>query len=847
MRKSIPAWLKILAAAALVLPACGIFTPRQSPTEIPTTAPIQAPVATQESPTQAPEPTSAAVAPPASGSQPAHITGTFTYTNDIITTYYVEQMVALIDMYGFITRNKEWVLPTNSQVLGYLKIDQQNKKGTYELDLPELPEGQANKFGNSTGEGVQVFSVVYWPNQAGGPFSEGDDKSKGWPTYLASVVTDSGNKDEVTGGKLVVWSPDANEQFPTGFGTDGLLFTKDDPMGPLPAGYSIINLDEKPFGIERNANPQITLYEPKDAAIKDYSKQNYTDAFKSLVDFLRKEYAFNDIPGKAPEWDTVYNQIAPKVAAAQQNQDPAAFYQAIQEFTLAFKDGHVGLDGGQVGNQVFAKQTQGGFGLGMRELDDKSIIATFILAGGPADKAGIKLGAQITQFNDKPIGDALSAVQLPSPFSMDIERRYQQLRYLVRVPLGTQAKFTFINPKTTASQTANLTAIAESDSARATSLFKGFDPNALPVEYKILPSGAGYVKINSNYDDLNLIIRLFQRALKTFQDNQVPGIIIDLRQNSGGAPLGLAGFLTTQTINLGQLEYYSEKTGKFEPENPRDTFDPMDEQYTFKKEAVLVSMGCASACELEAYGFSQVPGMMVVGQTPSSGTEAEVARGQFLLPEGMSMQAPTGRFITSDGKLFLEGQGVVPTLRVPINAENALSSDDVVLKAAEDAVTKPEGAGVAPSGPPTISSTDQSKALLQKGTSALEDLAKEKYSDTSQAGKTYTFTISLDKSQPLLWLNGWCASTAAVLEDNFKHIALKFTLDGKDVPTEKFASFDFDSNGDRCRYYIAGLDQWPGGEHHLSVDVTFNQVINDGTADYPKGTHTYAYTVFVKP
>ena len=36
-----------------------------------------------------------------------------------------------------------------------------------------------------------------------------------------------------------------------------------------------------------------------------------------------------------------------------------------------------------------------------------------------------------------------------------------------------------------------------------------------------------------------------------------------------------------------------------------------------------------------------------------------------------------------DGSLFLEGQGVQPTLRVPITAANVLASDDAVLQAAE--------------------------------------------------------------------------------------------------------------------------------------------------------------------
>jgi len=109
----------------------------------------------------------------------------------------------------------------------------------------------------------------------------------------------------------------------------------------------------------------------------------------------------------------------------------------------------------------------------------------------------------------------------------------------------------------------------------------------------------------------------------------------------------------------------------------------MLEQYRFDKMVLLVGQACYSACELESYGFSQVPGMQVVGQTPSAGVEAEVARGQFVLPEGMSLQVPTGRFTLPDGSLFLEGQGVPLTVKVPVDQTTALSSDDIVLQTAE--------------------------------------------------------------------------------------------------------------------------------------------------------------------
>jgi hypothetical protein len=148
--------------------------------------------------------------PTLNGGGPTEITGTFSYTNDIITTYYVENAVALVDMYGFVKRDLNWTIPVDSQTLGFLQIDPQSKTGKYSLELPARPLAQMVDVGRDGGKGVQIFAVSWWPNLAGGPFLEGDDPMKGWPNYLASVITNSDNQDEVIGGNLVVWSPDAN-------------------------------------------------------------------------------------------------------------------------------------------------------------------------------------------------------------------------------------------------------------------------------------------------------------------------------------------------------------------------------------------------------------------------------------------------------------------------------------------------------------------------------------------------------------------------------------------------------------------------------------------------------------
>jgi C-terminal processing protease CtpA/Prc len=98
---------------------------------------------------------------------------------------------------------------------------------------------------------------------------------------------------------------------------------------------------------------------------------------------------------------------------------------------------------------------------------------------------------------------------------------------------------------------------------------------------------------------------------------------------------------------------------------------------------LLIGPGCSNACELEAYALSKIPGLIVVGQSPSAGVLSDVAGGQFLLPEGFSLQFPTGRFVLPNGEILLEGQGISPTVRIPIDETTVLSNEDVVLNAAE--------------------------------------------------------------------------------------------------------------------------------------------------------------------
>src|SRR5690606_24878507 len=136
----------------------------------------------------------------------------------------------------------------------------------------------------------------------------------------------------------------------------------------------------------------MTLHEPDDVALKDFSEDSYTEAFDKMFEQISKEYAFNGIEGKQPDWDALYEELKPRVEQAEADQDANAFYLALRDFSWAFKDGHVGFDGGQYFSQDFYTAVGGGYGLAIRELDDGRVVAIYVLEDGPAAQAGLQVG-----------------------------------------------------------------------------------------------------------------------------------------------------------------------------------------------------------------------------------------------------------------------------------------------------------------------------------------------------------------------------------------------------------------------------------------------------------------------
>jgi len=789
------------------------------------------------------------------GDGPTVVTGSLEYTDLFFTMGVAEPIVILEDQGGFVTRDRKFLIPTESQVMGQITSDFYTSPFTYSLTLPAVPNGTLHDVDNNgkSDTGVMIFAVAYWTNTWGDPYLERRDQGGGgWSSAYAStrVSTDSDAFLEVTGGQYLVYAPDANQQFPSGFGADKKLFNEDDPMMNLPAGWSMVDMDQSPFVIDRSANPTLDLYEPESSALDDFTQMSYTEAFDAMLKKFRNEYAFTEY--KNVDWDAREKEFRPRFEEAEKAADAHMYALALRDFLWSIPDTHVGMDTSAM-NEDFNTDIAGGIGLALGETSDGQIVARFITSGGPAEAAGIEFGAQIVSLDGVPVNDVVSAiVPWSSPFSNLENKRLQQLRYATRFRMEKgQVDVSYINPGGS-EKTATLDVISEFPSFSATSFYAGEPQTSLPVEFEILPSGYGYIKISSFSDNEVLTIQAWEYALQYFNDNEVPGVILDMRHNSGGSGWladQMAAYFFDKEVVAGKGASYDEVTGEFYMDPASESvMIPPREGLQFKGPVVvMVGPACVSACEFFSYAVTINDRATVVGQYPTSGAGGGVEA--FLMPEDTYVQLTVSREMDADGNIHIEGGGVAPDVRVPVTVESfqrELDGEDIVLEAAEKVISQPKGAGVTPSAPPKIASTTESENAFSAGAKFVDDKARESYTDEqlSMPG-TLTYTVPLAKSDTLIWAYFWCASTTDVLKQNFSQIDVQFELNGQPVLADKFAVTDLPNGGNQCRIIYAALSDWQPGENTLVTSATFKSKINDGMSDYAAGDYVSVYSVYV--
>jgi C-terminal processing protease CtpA/Prc len=620
------------------------------------------------------------------------IEGELSYTDPTLGTYGSQPQVVLGSLdplldpdfvYYYAT---EWLATDQPQYSGIITSPVSESPFTYELYLPIAPENRFVDVDNNGSDdtGVMIFNVVFTFDGFGSTQIERYDFS-----YYESTITGDqlDNSLELIGGTMLVYSPDDQQGFPSGYGEDGQIFTEDDPIVRLPAGWTVVNLDDDPFTFDRSQVATVDIIEPEGEASPDFSDLSYTAAFDAMIELMRRDYAFTEF--KNVDWNALVETYRPLFEEAEANNDAEAYQLALNQFVEeAIPDGHIGIGSDFLFSQGLPANIMGGLGLAIVELSDGRFIANYVGEETPASDEGIELGAEILSVNGVPVGEAIEELPgLNPPYSSDTLRRLEQIRQVMRFSVGDEVEIEYQNPGDSEPTSANLTAIEESDSrifSRGT-IYGEPRSSVLPIEFEILPSGYGYISIYSFFDSHQLASELWRAAIRTANDFGLPGLIIDMRYNGGGStaqyvPMAGSFFDTEQVIgNTGQ---FAADIGDFYfDERMAERIIPLTETDRYAGEvALIVGPSCFSACEFFSQMMTTDDRAAVVGHYPTGGLGGSIA--YFFMPEGVQMQFTEGRAVNADGDIHIEGSGVEPTITVPVTEETVFSEGDPLLDAA---------------------------------------------------------------------------------------------------------------------------------------------------------------------
>lgn len=619
----------------------------------------------------------------------AIIKGQLNYTDPNLPTFGDQPMVFLGNMNGLFTGEFEFTTEyldvTAPQTLGTITSSVFESPFSFELYLPIDPGGELFDVDNDDEDdaGIGVYSINFTFNGLGNQYVD-EREFIYFRSYEMSL--DYETLYDVIGGKILVYAPDDEQGFPAGRGDDGEMFTEDDPIVGIPAGWTVVDLETDPFTFDRSRVANVDVIESAGEEIPNFSEMGYVEAFDAMIDLVSKRYAYTEYKGL--DWDEISATFRPMVEEAEANEDPIAFQLAIQSFVQSIPDGHFGIGSPYLNALPFSSSISGGLGLAVRELSDGRVIVNFVGEDSPAAEAGIELGAEITELNGTPIADAISAeAGLNPPYSGGALERLEQLRDVMRFEVGEEVELTFQNPDASEAETVTLTTVAE-DESRLFSRESVYGPllnPTLPLEYEVLDNGYGYIRIYSFSDNYDLSLSLWKRAMETMSGFGVPGIIIDMRYNTGGSPSisePMIGYFIDEPLFTGTAEYFFEDVQEFRQDDLYDRVVlPAEESSRYYGDvAILISPACMSNCEFFTHAMSLLDNVTVIGHYPSGGLGGGID--YFFMPEGIFIQYPVQRNLGPDGEIIIEGMGVAPDVVVPVTEETLFSESDPLMDAA---------------------------------------------------------------------------------------------------------------------------------------------------------------------
>jgi carboxyl-terminal processing protease len=284
----------------------------------------------------------------------------------------------------------------------------------------------------------------------------------------------------------------------------------------------------------------------------------------------------------------------------------------------------------------------GGVGVILRRQSDANAFAIIeVFDGGPAARAGLKRGDLLTSVD----GEVIHGLGL------------EQVVALVRGAEGTPVRL----------------GVNRAGTPHEMEITRG-SVNAPFIRAALLTGNIGYLHLYSFPEPL---IGQLDQALRDFERRNVAGVVIDLRDNSGGQ-LDVVTKVTSRFVREGALFQ------TVAPGGDRTVYAADGSHWrTSKPLAVVVNGGTGSGGELLASAVKEHGAGSVVG----TNTAGCVSTGQmFPLPDGSALEIATSRVVSGVRGAELNKVGVAPDEVVQITAEDLASDFDPQLQRAAELV-----------------------------------------------------------------------------------------------------------------------------------------------------------------
>ena len=309
---------------------------------------------------------------------------------------------------------------------------------------------------------------------------------------------------------------------------------------------------------------------------------------------------------------------------------------------------------------------EGGIGIDVRLLHGETVI-TKVRSGSQAYQEGLRPGLVIEQIDDKPVEEIIQEGEslLIPPFNS--RNRLNNLSSYI-------SGYIYGHPKTDVKISfrdidgdINEAVIKRKSRGRGRTVMAGMPPCYLEYEAKRLEQNIGYLRFNHWAEPVDT---KFIAAIESMHD--VRGLIIDLRGNPGG-------FFKVVHVIIKHLLSEKTRVSTWEYRNQRVDFniDASRDAY-LGKVAVLIDIRSTSSSEYFAGSMQAINRAVVIGErSPGS---LLVANWKKLI-NGTSFMYAFAQPIMPDGKI-IEGNGVVPDIRISLDRNELLRGKDNQLEAA---------------------------------------------------------------------------------------------------------------------------------------------------------------------